>query len=155
MHFPIIILENPETDVDNWQTVLDGDACIESHTDYTGDLYNEQERKDAINSPWFSGMLDGFATLDTEKETITFFDQEKCKRRFNDYMEYVTGNLYKLAQEHKLNVYDLKDAGDFYKDYWFLFVVESFAETSFEFIYNAQWRAGKTYRIGNIFDAHV
>ena len=155
MHFPIIILEDPNTDVDNWDINIDNDACIESHTDYIGDIYNKQERNDVINSIWLSDLLDGFATLDTKEETITFLDKEKCERRFKDYLEDIAKNLYEKAQDGKLDYYDLVDIGYHYKEYWSLFVVETFAETSLNFIYNAQWRAGKTYRIGNIFDAHV
>lgn len=155
MHFPIIILEKPDTDVDNWDIdVPTNDACIESHTDYTGGLYDKQERNDVINSPWLRDLLDGYATLDTEKETITFLDKDMCDRRFKDYLEDFTKDLYEKAQERTLDHYDLIDLVENYKGYWCLFVVETFCETSLRFVDYAKWRAGKTYRIGNIVDAH-
>lgn len=156
MHFPIIILEEPSTNVEDWSIdVPYDDACIREHTDYTGDMYTPAERYDVINSTWLKELLDGFATLDTEQQTITFLDKETCFKHFQSYLRETIENLHEKADAGELRGYQMYLASQEYKGFSTLFVTDGYAQTSFDFADDAPYRAEKTYKIGNIIDAHI
>jgi len=158
MHFPIIALENVETLKKDWCDDLPfDDKTLQEHTDYYGDVYNSEERRDVVNSDWFAELLDGYATLDKKRYTITFHDVDTCRRHFEEYLEDLTKELYEKAKNHTLNGYHLYVAANEYKGCSALFYLsdDGYAQTSFDFLDDATYRAGKTYKIGNIFDAHM
>ena len=156
MHFPIIALEKIDTPVEDWAVDLPyDDATLHRFTDYAGELYSDEERKRVINSEWFKNLFDGYADVDTEKETITFYSVEKCAESFKRYLREKTEELYNLALDNKLTGFELKWSGVEYNHYPELFYVDgSYVQTSFDFIDDARYYAGETLRIGNIFDAH-
>lgn len=155
MHFPIICIEEMSTPRKDWVNVLPyDDRTLNEHTDYYGEMYSPSERLEVIRSHWFKTLFEGYATIDAKKQTITFFDRETVERRFKDYLLNVTEELYEKAKCHNLRAYELRLAGSEYKGYYILFY-KDYGQTSFDFIDDAKYMAGQTYRIGNIFDAHI
>ena len=154
MHFKIIKLEEKDTPKKEFATELDyNDACLNAHTDYYGDLHSSQERKSVINSDWFKNMFDGFATVDTKKETITFLDKDTVTRNFKEYLKELTKKLAKKAEEETLLASEIYFAASEYKGNPTLFYI-GYGITSFDLMDDARFFAGKTFKIGNIFDAH-
>lgn len=155
MHFPIICIEKLDTPKEEWVANLPyDDRTLNEHTDYYGEMYTKEERLDVIRSKWLKDLFDGFATVDARKGTITFLDQDTVARRFKDYLINITEELYNKAKVHNLHAYELRLAGIEYKGFSTLFY-KDYGQTSFDFIDDAKYMAGQTFRIGNIFDAHI
>ena len=156
MHFPIICLENVDTPVENWVDDLPyDDATLNNHTDYYGEKYNDEDRHyEIFHLRWF---FEGFADLDLEKETITFKDEHTCRIHLNNYYYDIAEGLYKKADDDHIRWYDFYQAANYYKDNNTLFYLSDsgYAQTSMSFVDDCPYRAGKTYRIGNIFEAHI
>ena len=157
MHFPIICLEKPETEkADFAESLPSDDYTLLSHTDYAGDVYDTSARQRVIKSTWLADLFKGIATLDTEAETITFLNKETVTATFKDYLKELTESLAEKAEKGTLSEYELKMAGEEYKDCGILFCLpEDYVQTTMDFIDDARYRAGRTYKIGNIFDAHI
>ena len=155
MHFPIIKIESIDLKREDWTTDLDlDDACLNGHTDYYGDIYRPKARREVIESKSFKEILDGIATIDTEKETITFLDAGTIRQTLREYLLELTTKLHEKAARGELQGYELRGATDEYKECYTMFYIER-GYTCFEFIENAKWHAGETWQIGNIFDAHL
>ena len=155
MHFPIICIEDLDTPIEDWNIDLDcEDSVLNYHTDYYGELYSKEERKEVINSDWLKELFDGIAVIDTDKETITICDEKTVRHTLEDYFEETLEHLYKMAKAHRLQGYDLRNAGFEYKGFWTLFYYH-YGMTSLGFVEDAVYYARKTFKIGNIFDAHV
>lgn len=157
MHFPVIRLEKPETEKQDFTEHLPyDDYTLLSHTDYFGEVYNATERQCVIKSAWLADLFKGIATLNTETETITFLDKETVTANFKDYLKKLTESLAEKAEKETLSGYELKMAGEDYKDCGILFCLpEDYVQTTMDFIDDARYMAGRTYKIGNIFDAHI
>jgi len=156
MHFPLIRLEEIDRPVEDWDVNVDyDDARILEHTDYCGEIYSEEERKRVINSEWLSELFDGIATLDKEKETITFLNPDTIETTLSNYYIHLTSDLHIEALKKKVKAYNLYSAANYYKDCWSLFNIGEWWQTSMDFMDDAHWHAGETWRIGNIFDAHI
>ena len=160
MHFPIITIENFDTPVEDWETDLDyEDSTLNYHTDYYGEMYSEEDRKTYIESGSLEQILDGIATVDRENEAITFLDAETIRSTIGNYFEEVLYELRKKAEEGNLCGYELRKEGYYWRDWYTMFydMTEGYGhgETSMDFVEDAKWKAGRTVRIGNIFDAHI
>lgn len=155
MHFPIIAIESLETErADFMKDLPYDDPTFNRWCDYYGELYDEERRKDVIKSDWLKSMFDGIATIDVEKETITFLDKETIDKTIREYLINLTGELHGKAHEGKLCVFDLRFAAKEYKGHCTLFCKDNYGQTSLEFMEDASWSAGETVKIGNVFDAH-
>lgn len=155
MHFPIIKLEKIDTKVEDFDIDLpEEDPCLLSYTDYYGEIYNPEDRKNVINSVWLANLLDGYATIDTEAEAITFLNEDIIRGNFKKYLKRITSHLVELAKKEKLTSFDFRWAGIEYQDNSTIFCFENYCQKSFEFIADAFYHAGETWKIGNIFDAH-
>lgn len=154
MHFPIIKIESLGTAREDWDINLSyEDACLNEHTDYYGDIYSPEERRDVIKSDWLKELLDGIATIDTEKETITFCDLLTIKNTLYDYYTQKAQELSEAASRQELRGYDFREAGYRFRGFNTLFV-DDIGKTSLDFVEDAVYYAGETRQIGNIFDAH-
>jgi len=155
MHFPIIKLEDPNTDKSDWETGLDyEDSVLVENTDYFGEMYSPEDRKAVIKSEWMKDLFDGIATINTEKETITFHDLKTIKATIKKYFDEEALRLSSLAEKGELSGFELRCAGKNWRDYWVLFVT-NYGMTSMQLIENAApFYARATFNIGNIFDAH-
>lgn len=154
MHFPIIKIEPIDLPREDWDIDLDYEDCtLNEFADYYGEMYTEEERRRVIEAKWLKDLFEGIATIDTEKETITFLDLPTIKNTLAEYYNDETRRLYELAQTGQCSGYDLRSAGNHWRGYYELFVVD-YGQTSMQFIEDATYRAGKTWQIGNIFDAH-
>lgn len=155
MHFPIIKLETIDTPVSDFEINLPAeDPCLDTYTDYCGDLYNTEDRKAVINSDWLKRLFDGFATINTEDETITFLDRNTIERNFREYLKELTHKLADEADKEELSGFMFRWAGVDFRDFPTLFYLD-YVQTSFSFIEDSVYLAGQTYKIGNIFDAHA
>ena len=157
MHFPIIVIEDVDNLPINWCRDLPiDDKTLQEHTDYYGEIYTPSERKEVIKAKWFTDFFDGFADVDTKKETITFKDKDTCRKHLMDYYKELAEELYDKAQTESIRGYDFYCAAMEYKGYPELFYLakENYAQTSADFVGDSVYMAGKIYRIGNIFDAH-
>lgn len=154
MHFPIIKIEPIDLAREDWDIHLDyEDACLNEHADYYGELYSEEDRREVIESEWFKKMLEGIATIDTEKETITFLDKRTIQNALNDHYLQSAKELLERANQQRVSGYNFRSAGSRFRGFYTLFV-EDYGKTSLEFVEDAQYYAGETRQIGNIFDAH-
>ena len=154
MHFPIIKLEPIDLPREDWDIDLNyEDCCLNRHTDYYGDIYNEEDRRKVITSDWFRELLDGIATIDTEKETITYCDKETIQNTLYDYYLQQAQDLFEQAGQQQISGYDFRCAGTKFRRFDTLFV-EDYGMTSLDFVEDAIYYAGETRQIGNIFDAH-
>lgn len=154
MHFPIIKFESIDSDKKDWDINLPfEDPCLTEHTDYYGDLYSEEERKNVIHSKWLKELFEGIATINEEEETITILDSDTVRNTLNKYYEEIVDELKQLADAEKLTPYQIRRAGESYKDFDTLFYY-GYGRTSFDFIEDCLYMPGTTLRIGNIFDAH-
>ena len=98
-------------------------------------------------------MLDGIATIDTEKETITYLDKRTIQNTLNDYYLQAVSELSEIAAQRRISGYSFCSAGTRFRDFYTLFV-EDYGKTSLDFVEDALYYAGETRQIGNIFDAH-
>lgn len=155
MHFPIIAIESLETERADFIEELNyEDSTPNRYCDYYGEKYDEEEREKAIKSSWLKKLFEGIATIDEEKETITFLDEESVRGTIRNYLIQLTENLHSDAEKGELTVFDLRWAAKEYKGFSTLFYADGYGHTSFEYIEDAPYCAGKTFKIGNIFDAH-
>lgn len=155
MHFPIIKIEPIGLAREDWELDLGyEDACLNEHTDYYGDIYSPEDRREVIESEWLKELLEGIATIDTEKETITFLDKATIQNTLYDYYLQSAKELLVLASKQKAYGYDFRDTGSRFRGFDTLFM-EGYGQTSLDFVENAQYYAGETRQIGNIFDAHI
>ena len=155
MHIQIMNLEALETDRQNFRTsVNEEDKVIMEEVDYVGDMYNEEDRRDAIESEWFERFFDGIAEVNMEKETVRFYERDVIEGTIRDYLRELTSEMAEAAEIGDLLVWDVISAGKYYKGDLTLLCMEGVVYTSLGFIHEAPYLAGKTMRIGNIFDAH-
>jgi len=154
MHFPIIKIEPIDLAREDWDIDLDyEDACLNEHTDYYGEIYPSEARREVIESEWFKEMLDGIATIDTEKETITYLDLLTIQNTLYDYYIQSARELCDAASQQRVSGWDFRNAGTRFRGFYSLFM-EDYGKTSLQFVEDAKYYAGETRRIGNIFDAH-
>lgn len=160
MHFPIICIENVATPKEKWHEPDCEDACLNEYTDYYGEQYSEEERKEVINSAWFEDLFQNIAVVNKEKETITFLDPDILEKNIQKYLKIQAMQLVVKAEEKGLRVYDFWKAAAQYRGYDTLFYDCSdssgygYGKTSMDFIEDSTYHAGQTVKIGNIFDAH-
>lgn len=160
MHFPIICLESYDIKVEDFEINLPyEDACLNEHCDYYGEIYDSEERRRVITSEWFKNLFAGYADVDIEKETITFRDNNTVYAVFSDYLKQLTETLYEKACKGELSGYEMHIACDSYDDCMALFFMNhdycGYGKTSFDLLDDAKLYAGQTFRIGNVFDAHI
>lgn len=154
MHFPIIKLESLETSKADFSEDLGyEDPTLNRYTDYYGEVYNNEDRKAVIKSKWLKELFEGIATINVSKGTIRFLDKDTIRRTFSEYLLDLTNKLYISAEAGELTGYGLRLSAVEYKDSPVMFFME-YGYTSFEFMEDAVWHAGETWKIGNIFDAH-
>lgn len=156
MHFPIIVLEDKDKKKEDWTKELSQeDATLVENTDYYGDRYTNDERKNVIASKWLENFFEGIAIVNVEDESITFLDFQTIKKTLRTYYREVAKELTDFAEDGYLSGFIIRQAGKNFRDSDTLFVFENCGLTSMQFIEDAPFYAGKTYKIGNIFDAHV
>lgn len=154
MHFPIIKLEPIDLAREDWDMDLGyEDGCLNEYTDYYGEIYSPEDRRAVIESKWLKELLDGIATIDTEKETITYLDKQTIQNTLDDYYLQKATELFEKAGQQRIRGYDFRSAGERFRDFYTLFV-EDYGKTSLSFVEDALYYAGETRQIGNIFDAH-
>lgn len=154
MHFPIIKIEPIGLARENWDIDLGyEDSTLNMWTDYYGEIYNDRDRELVIKSEWFQQLLAGIATVDTEKETITFLDADTIRQTFREYLLDLTARLHEKAERGELHGFELRYSTVEYKENNAMFYID-WGYTGFEFIEDAVYHAGETWQIGNIFDAH-
>lgn len=155
MHFPIIeILGEGEWRGYSMQDMYD-DATINYFTDYFDEPYSKKEREDVINSGIFADFFKGVATVDPEKETITFLSRETIVGTLHDYYVNLVNNLAAPATSVSELFSELRFAGQYYKGDKMMFMFAGYGRTSMQFIEDAPLLAGQTFKIGEIYDAHI
>lgn len=155
MHFPIIKIEPIDLAREDWDIDLNyEDSCLNEHTDYYGTIYPPEARRRVIESKWLKELLEGIATIDTEKETITYLDKATIQNTLYDYYVQAARELCIGASEQRVSGWNFRNAGESFRDFDTLFV-EDYGKTSLQFVEDAQYYAGETRQIGNIFDAHI
>ena len=154
MHFPIIKIEPIDLAREYWDIRLSRkDPVLKENTDYYGEIYSESERRKVIESSWLKKLFEGIATIDTKEETITFLDLDTISTTLNEYFHDCANRLFAMKE---LSGFDFRVVGSDFRNYYTLFVgVEGCGMTSVQFVEAAIYHAGETFRIGNIFDAHI
>jgi len=159
MHFPIIELKNHRIPKDERMSdcELYDDACVNYNTDYFGDEYTDEERRDYIMDGSLQNLLEGIATVNVAEESITFFDYETINDTIRKQMRACLERLlYTLEdKDKKVRPNDLMYEGRFWRDYNELFHYDGCAHTAGSLISDAVWFAEQTLYIGAMFDAHI
>lgn len=154
MHFPIIVIEEAYTKKADFIDTIDyEDGTLNHYTDYYGEEYTSEERKNVIKSKWLKELFSGIATIDVKRETITFLDADTIKATICQYMVDLTKRLHEQAENGEMSCFQFRWAGVEYKGCSAMFY-KGCGFTSFQFIEDAPYYAGQTYKFGNIFDAH-
>ena len=155
MHFPIIEICS---DKEQFGQSLYSDPVLQYRTDYYGEEYSEEERKDFLNSPGFKDFFAGLAELDPAEGVLRVYDADTIRKTLVDYHEYLLDRLSEIDYSQRglyAMFFDLREAGNNYKDSDMLFFYNGYGYTSMQFIEDLIFCAGKTLYIGQIFDAHV
>ena len=130
MHFPIIeICSNKE--LFGW-SIYD-DRVLQYRTDYYGEEYSEQERKDVLNSPWFKEFFAGLAELDPAEGVLRVYDADTIRKTLVDYHEKLLERLSETDYSQRglyAMFFDLREAGNNYKDSDMLFFYNGYGNTS-------------------------
>lgn len=155
MHFPIIeILGEGEERGYSIHGMYE-DTTLNYFTDYFGEPYSKTEREDVINSGLFADFFKGIATVDPEKETITFLSRETIVGTLHDYYVNLVNNLAAPATSISELFSELRFAGEYYKGDSMMFIFAGAGKSSMQFIEDAPHLAGQTFKIGEIYDAHI
>lgn len=156
MHFPIIQLCGDPEDIGVTPSEMYEDSVIQSWTDYIGDKYTDEERDGVIKSEWLKSLFEGIADIDPDKGTITFLSKDKITETLQKYFSDVIEKLSELDINESIYMlfWNLRDKGTHYKDCYFLFWKDGYAQTSMGFIEDTPFNAGETLYIGDIYDAH-
>lgn len=155
MHFPIIAIESLETKKTDFVKSLNyDDATLNRWCDYYGEPYSKEDRKGIIKSKWLKDLFDGIAVINEEEETLTILDKETVDNTIKKYLVNLTEELHDRAENGELTMFDLRFAAKEYRGYCTLFYTNGYGQTTFEYIEEMPWLAGRTFKIGNIFDAH-
>lgn len=156
MHFPIIQLSNCPLEKEDYFSMFSvcEDSTIQAWTDYVGDAYSDQERKELIRSSWFKNFWEGIAVVDTEKETITYLDEETIKHTLNAEYHKKIDSIQKTLTEGRMHsAWEFRNEGNQWRDCDSLFF-DDYGMTSMRLIEDAHYNAGETFYIGGILDAH-
>lgn len=155
MHFPIIEICS---DKELFGQSLYDDPVLQYRTDYYGEEYTEKERKNVLNSTWFKDYFDGLAEIDVENETMRIFDADTIRKTLVDYHRKLLEDLIDRDYSQRglyAMFFDLREAGNNYKDEDILFFYDGYGYTSMQFIEDLVFHAGETLYIGQIYDAHI
>lgn len=156
MHFPIIQISDCPLEKEDYISMFSvcEDSTIQAWTDYVGDEYSEQKRKELICSSWFKQLWDGIAVVDTEKETITYLDVETIYRTLKaEYQKKIDSIQESLESGTMCSAWKFRNEGYRWRNFCSLFF-DGCGMTSMELIEDAPYNAGKTFYIGGILDAH-
>lgn len=156
MHFPIIQLLDEPLNEDNAmkESWLAEDEDVLDESDYLSGPYDAEARKKEIGT-YLPKLFEGIATVDPEKEVITFLDRETISATLR---KDVLGTLADLTDYAKTAPVDriwyrIRCAGNRFRESRAIFF-HHFGETSGRFFENAADHAGKTLYIGTIISAH-
>lgn len=155
MHFPIIEICS---DKELFGQSLYDDSVLQYHTDYYGEEYSEEERKDFLNSPGFKDYFAGLAELDSAEGVLLVHDADTIRKTLVDYHEKLLERLSETDYSKRglyAMFFDLREAGNNYKDSDMLFFYDGCGYTSMQFIEDLVFHAGETLYIGQIYDAHI
>lgn len=159
MHFPIIELKPNHVKKDERMSdcELIDDTCINYFTDYYGDEYSEEKRKEYLKSGRLQKLLDGIAKVSTRGYgSITFLDADTIRATINSKMLKIADKIQqKILGGERFSPNDLGYMADYWEDFEEMFHYESCGHTSGNLVSDAVWYAGKTMYIGAIFDAKI
>ena len=137
MHTKIIRIESLDLPREDWKDYLDEeDETLLANTDYFGDMYDEEERRQVITSNWLKELLDGIATIDTDAETLTFLDKETIQKTLRDYYLSMAKKIMEEAENNCLSGYSFREAGRCFRDFSTLFYT-CYGQTSLDFVEDA------------------
>lgn len=153
MHFPIIEILSEGQERGEYSHMYE-DATLNYFTDYYGEEYTEEDRKDTIKSEWLEEFFEGIAKVDPEKETITFLSNTEIANTLHRYYFDLLERLAEVKTGVCMLFYQLRLAGTEYRDNPVMFWKDGCGHTSMGFIEDATFYAGQTFKIGNIYDAH-
>lgn len=153
MHFPIIEICSDEEQFG--QSIYD-DPVLNYRTDYYGEEYSEEERKEALNDvrDYFSGL----AEVDPVEGVLRVHDADTIRKTLVDYHEKLLERLSETDYSQRglyAMFFDLREAGNNYKGSDMLFFYDGYGYTSMQFIEDLVFHAGETLYIGTIYDAHI
>ena len=158
MHFQIIQLDTIPIEQMKYPHTFD-DATILAETDYVGDEYNSEDRKNFIKDI-LPNFFEGIATVDPEAETITFLDKDTIKKTILEHFKECISIIERHADDIEFRdkaVWHVGHAfrtfGKYYK-FHYLFYHQGYAQTSMDFIEDYAYHPKVMY-IGHIIDAHV
>ena len=157
MHFPIIqICKTREDAKENRITESDlyEDRTVAYFTDYVGDTYTEEQRKEYLRKDHLKNLFAGIADVD-ETGKISFYSEEEIRATLRKEYEKVLESLEEQSEEGHIRGYDLRAAGEYFRGSEEMFYFESCTQCSGGFMEDTPYFAGKTFYVGAIIDAHV
>ena len=154
--FNIIQLLKEPLNEDNALTENDinDDDLICSESDYLRGTVDDDIRRDIIRRelPW---IFEGIATVDPEKETVTFLSRNTIRQTLRKEMAAVAACLMDAAAKEEPNMFfwKVRKAGERFRECQDMFHID-YPELSGQFFEDAESRHRKTYHIGTIISAH-
>ena len=155
MHFPIIEICS---DKEQFGQSLYDDPVLNYRTDYYGEEYSDEDCENLLNSTWFNNFFRGLAELNPEKRTLKIFDADTIRKTLVEYHQELLKSLANIDYSERgiyAMFFDLREAGNNYKNSDMLFFFNGCGYTSMQFVEDLIYYAGDTLYIGQIYDAHI
>lgn len=154
--FNIIQLQKEPLNEDNALTEIDinEDSLVCSESDYLRGTVDDDIRRDIIHRD-LPGLFEGIATVDPEKETVTFLSRDTIRQTLRKEMAAVAARLMAEATKEEPNMFfwKVRQAGKRFRGCRDMFHIDC-PELSGQFFEDAESRHGKTYHVGAIISAH-
>lgn len=155
-NFNIIQLQKEPLNEDNALTEIDinEDSLVCSESDYLRGTVDDDVRRDIIRRV-LPGLFKGIATVDPEKETVTFLSRDTIRQTLRKEMAAVAARLMKEAAKEEPNMFfwKVRQAGKRFRGYRGMFYID-YPELSGQFFEDAESRHGMTFYVGAIISAH-
>ena len=155
-HAAIVELQPYKVNKDDWvdQNYMLNDPGIQYHTEYVGDCFSDNERKEYIKKDLVE-LFSGIATIDTEKETITFLTEEEITETVMKEIQHAISKIRSGFSLGSDSFYYFRFYGRWFRQDYTIIWSELSSYTSAQFIEDAKYKAGETYYIGAVYDYHI
>lgn len=154
--FNIIQLQKEPLNEDNALTEEDinKNNLVCSESDYLRGTVDNDVRRDIIRRE-LPGLFEGIATVDPEKETVTFLSRDTIRQTLQREIATVTARLMEEATKEEPNMFfrKVRLAGERFRGCQDMFHID-YPELSGQFFQDAEDRHGMTYYVGAIISAH-
>lgn len=155
MYFPIIQLSTTPVTEDEYvqQDWLFDDDTANDNSDYLGDAYSPEERKEFIKKE-LPKIFEGIAKVNAKEETLKFLSAKTIAKTVKKDLNNKMAELKQKRADGLLTSYDFRRAGKWFRDEDVIINYNCASYLSAMFMENSASYAGQTVYIGGIVKAH-